>query len=249
MAPRINKRDPVILAIMNYSDYKHSKYKNSISGSSYGSAVRQFWLNKRHGSKVTPRDILKNVPLVTGTAMHTLLEYSDTEKYLQEADSPYTLFGKEEQMHYHTPSGITLTGTFDMMLQNKETEELQLWDMKTMKSRTGKNFQDYENQMSIYAWIAERFYNMKVEVEGRVLAFDKEKQEFSVHKIHLHHRSKSFDPITYTDLIAFHENTPDEQLPECNAEQRAKLNNCIWCQVRDYCSQTNPFSSSGFTAE
>ena len=221
----------------------------TISGSGYGQAPRQFWLNKRHGSKVKPRDILKNVPLVFGTAMHLLLEYSDTDKYLEEDGSPYRVFQKEQPMHFHTPSGITLTGTPDMLLINEEINELQLWDKKTMRSRTGKDFQDYSNQMSIYAWIAERFYQLKVEPKGHVLAFDKEKQEFSHHTLQLHHHEKHYDPELYCENIMQLKDVPDDQLPECNAEQRAAKNNCIWCDVRDYCSQTNPFSSSGFTAE
>ena len=235
---------PIVKAILSYSNYQQAPFANRISGSGYGSSPRVHHLWKRHWQDVPPEDIKKKVPLVVGTAMHFLLEFADLDKFLEEDNSPYRVFDREKSMHFHTPSGITLTGTYDLVLENKETGRLCVGDMKTMRSKIGKNFLDYQKQLTIYAWIGSRFYNREFEPEGMIIWFDKTSQEFGVKMVPL---DLEIDPIAYTDSIVKYETVPDKDLPFCTDEETDHGRKCRWCGIAKWCNQLSPFEPTGFT--
>lgn len=237
---------PIVTAILEYSNYNSAKFDKKISGSGYGAPIQQVVLASRHKDRLIPEKPEDKINLVMGTAAHFLLEFAELDKYLEMSGSEWRVFDREQSMHWIDPdTGWTFTGTYDLMLINKQGE-LMVADMKTMRSSTGVNFEKkYGKQLSIYAYLAHKFYNRTVMNKGLVVGFDKTKNKLFTRLVQLHNP----DPQGYARRLEEAFKLTDDQLPSCSDEESNYGRLCTsYCRVKHICPQikrsSNPFDPS-----
>lgn len=243
---------PIVTAILEYNNYNSAPFEKKISGSGYGSPLQQVVLRTRHADKLRPEKPEDKINLVMGTAAHFLLEYADVDKYLELAGSEWRVFDREQSMHWiHEPTQWVFTGTYDLMLIN-DKGELMVCDMKTMRTSTGVNFDTkYGKQLSIYAFLANKFYNRTVLPKGLVIGFDKTKNKLFTKLVNL----TAPEPEKYAEMLEHAFSLPDEHLPQCSDKETNYGKLCqTYCSVKHLCHQIkfahNPFdvAKNGLTS-
>lgn len=131
-----NLPQPVYNALL--SDYKYKD--KQFSATAIIGGLKSLILQKRHSDEIEI-DISEMSNLLFGIALHKVLEES------KEDDDEL----KESYLKYTLPNGYTLSGRFDLY---KESEQA-VKDYKTCtvyKMKIG-DFQDWEQQLLIYAWL------------------------------------------------------------------------------------------------
>lgn len=214
---KLNFPQPFVTAVTKEYQYKDKQY----SVTSILKDVREILLTRRHNDEIE-QDVADMIWLILGTAVHKVLEESQEEK---------TEF-KEEHFVEEVGNGYKLSGQADLY----NAEQKMVTDYKTCScwKVIYDDWEDYRKQLLMYAWA---FRKMGFEVEkGQIVAIIKDHSktkakvdsnypQYPVYKKVFEFTEQDFEEIEKFikekfELIAKYENTPDDELPICSAEQR-----------------------------
>ena len=200
--------------------YGGSPDENHFSVTEILNSPRQVWLKRRHDHECE-RDVLTVVYAVQGSLMHQLLE--------QLVDDSI----QEERLKYHF-GDLTVSGGFDRY-------DYDLWDFKYTTVWTwikNNNFDRFTQQLNLYAFLLRRAgfdigalglieifrdWSANAFKNGRYNKYDKNKQPWNVEVLPI----KEMTDMACEELIQqrltlinSYRNTPDNDLPACNEEER-----------------------------
>lgn len=214
---KLNLPKPFVSAVTKEYTYKDKQY----SVTSLLKDVREILLTRRHNEEIE-QDVADMIWLILGTAVHKVLEESKEEK---------TEF-KEEHFVEEVMNGYKLSGQADLY----NAEQKMVTDYKTCScwKVMYDDWEDYRKQLLMYAWA---FKQMGFEVDkGQIVAVIKDhsktkaKVDSSYPQYPVYKKIFSFTNVDFEEiekfikdkfeLIAKYENTPDNELPICSAEQR-----------------------------
>ena len=195
---------------------------NRYSATTLLKGVKEIVLTRRHDDEII-QDVSEMVWLLFGTAVHKVLEESkENADQLKENRIEYTFDDLD----------MTVSGIFDLYDEGARM----VIDYKTASTTKVlfNDWEDYRKQLLIYAYILNQI-GLPCE-RGEIVAFLKDwnrpkaKREADYPKLPIHIESFRFNQSDFMQIDTFirhklaciksTENMPDDEIPECTAEER-----------------------------
>jgi len=197
-------------------DQREIKPKN-YSVTTILSSTRQILLGRRYDNELE-EDVSNMVNVIFGTAIHHVLEMADKENIT------------EKQLTFEIQDGYVLSGKFD--LYNEKTATIEDYKSTTVYKIKSQNFEDWEKQGLMYAWLAMKhgyivehlkFHALLKDWKASGAKYDNSypKQQIYTWKYNITSKSlieiEEFIRARFKEIIYYEDK---ELLPMCSEEER-----------------------------
>lgn len=205
-------------------NYDYDTTPNTISATGVLKPIRPQILTLRHGDKLTI-DVSELIASRYGNAIHDSIERVNTEGVSKEQriKKKITIEGTE----------FTVTGKYDLLEEKEGIHTIR--DIKTTSVWAyihGGKDEDYRAQLSIYRWLLhqDKTINPVAYIDFFFTDWQSSKakmeENYPRHRIHPGYKIELLSLeetekmiVNKLRLLKEHENTPDNQLPECTQEE------------------------------
>ena len=216
--------ESIVFAIQQQdSDYDNAG--SFVSASSISKPVRIFWLERRH-SKDAVEDISDKIWSLLGSSVHLILERADQQRKELNPD----LEVRFEERLFTEVLGRKVSGQFDRLELNKKV--LQDYKITSVWSVKGEAKAEWEAQLNVLRYLLHLNGTevKKLQVVAILRDWSKAKSKYDsdypksqIKVINIPVWSYKKTKAYLEERVALyieHENTPDDELPECTLEDR-----------------------------